>query len=150
MKIRCLICQSWLERDHSQRRYCSPECAREGARKSWREYGARNRDARRSYHRDLYRREPGKVAARVKRYRRTDTGKAVARRSEARMRAKHPEKYAARQAVLVAVRSGRLVPRPCQRCRSGNAQAHHPDYSKPLEVEWLCQPCHRSEHRRQA
>jgi transposase-like protein len=26
-------------------------------------------------------------------------------------------------------------------------QAHHADYSRPLEVEWLCQKCHHEWHR---
>lgn len=25
---------------------------------------------------------------------------------------------------------------------------HHPDYSKPLEVVWMCRPCHLAEHKR--
>lgn len=26
-------------------------------------------------------------------------------------------------------------------------QAHHPNYNKPLEVMWLCQPCHHEWHK---
>jgi hypothetical protein len=50
------------------------------------------------------------------------------------------------------LRLGTIVrPQSCQKCgvippksRSGASQiqAHHPDYTKPLEVEWLCPPCH--------
>jgi hypothetical protein len=29
-------------------------------------------------------------------------------------------------------------------------QAHHHDYSKPLEVHWLCQRCHHLEHKKNA
>lgn len=37
----------------------------------------------------------------------------------------------------------------CERCGSdGPLQAHHPDYSKPLSVEWLCRECHGLEHRK--
>jgi len=44
----------------------------------------------------------------------------------------------------------------CQRCHGKpgkgrrNAsliEAHHNDYSKPLEVVWLCRDCHRLIHR---
>jgi ribosomal protein S27AE len=55
------------------------------------------------------------------------------------------QKHEARWKVGRAVASGRLVRQPC-RCGSTRTQAHHNDYSKPLEVEWLCAPCHRTEH----
>lgn len=56
------------------------------------------------------------------------------------------EKVRARHALNHAVEAGRIVPQPCGKCRAAKAQAHHPDYSKPLEVEWLCAKCHSVEH----
>ena len=56
-----------------------------------------------------------------------------------------------------AIQKGVLVrPDICDTCggdgrkfRDGRhpIQAHHPDYNKPLEVMWLCQPCHHEWHR---
>jgi hypothetical protein len=59
----------------------------------------------------------------------------------------HPERVLAWKAVSKAKKSGRLVPGPCERCGSTvGIQAHHHDYSKRLEVAWLCSGCHNSEH----
>jgi hypothetical protein len=60
-------------------------------------------------------------------------------------RAKFPEKDAARQKVGRAVRSGKLIrPDYCTVCgRQGKVEAHHTDYSRPLDVQWLCFVCHR-------
>ena len=65
-----------------------------------------------------------------------------AQKAEARKRhrEKHPERYKARTAVGNALRDGRLVKELCPCGRE--AQAHHEDYSKPLEVTWLCRSCH--------
>lgn len=60
---------------------------------------------------------------------------------------RYPEKVAANIAVNNAVRSGRLLRQPCEKC-GAKAQAHHDDYMKPLEVRWLC-PRHHGEHHRQ-
>jgi hypothetical protein len=58
-----------------------------------------------------------------------------------------PEKFNARQAVHRAVKSGRLVRGPCEECgATENVQGHHDDYSKPLDVRWLCPTCHAKEH----
>ena len=59
--------------------------------------------------------------------------------------------------VEKAVLAGRLIrSETCERCggdgrkfRDGRApiQAHHCDYNKPLDVMWLCQPCHHEWHK---
>ena len=43
---------------------------------------------------------------------------------------------------------GHIVkPDNCQQCNSINKlDAHHHDYSKPLDVEWLCRQCHKNAH----
>ena len=49
--------------------------------------------------------------------------------------------------VLVAVKRGRLERGPCARCAfTGKTDGHHFDYSRPLDVIWLCRACHAREH----
>lgn len=56
------------------------------------------------------------------------------------------EKRRAHYAVDNALRRGQLVrPQECGRCHvECKPEASHDDYSKRLEVEWLCGPCHRA------
>ena len=43
---------------------------------------------------------------------------------------------------------GKLIPKPCERCKSTeDLHMHHDDYDKPLDVRWFCAPCHRSWHK---
>lgn len=50
----------------------------------------------------------------------------------------------ARTTLIKAVKSGKVQrPTCCSACGSGyRVQGHHPDYSKPLQVVWLCSDCH--------
>lgn len=59
-----------------------------------------------------------------------------------RRRAKHPGKDRAKNKVGNAIRDGRLKRLPCQVCGEP-AEAHHEDYRKPLDVQWLCFKHHR-------
>jgi len=56
------------------------------------------------------------------------------------------QKYKARNAVSNAVRDGRLERKPCEVCGSLEAEGHHEDYSKPLDVRWLCGEHYREQH----
>jgi hypothetical protein len=89
----------------------------------------------------------GKVAA--ARYRAGEAGR-LARRRQQLLRAKnHPEKTKAGNDVRHAIERGELIRQPCLICGVENTQAHHPDYSKPLHVEWLCRAHHGERHQLQ-
>ena len=68
-------------------------------------------------------------------------------RVTSRMRERFPKKYQAHNAVNNALRDGRLTRKPCQRCGSLRVHGHHDDYSKPLDVMWLCPKHHKERHR---
>src|SRR5690606_10306486 len=55
-----------------------------------------------------------------------------------------PDRARAVDAANNAVRDGRLKrPSACEGCgKEVRTEKHHPDYSKPLLVVWLCKPCH--------
>ena len=49
--------------------------------------------------------------------------------------------------VARAIKNGELIRQPCIRCGAEKSLAHHDDYDKPLDVMWLCQPCHKQRHK---
>ena len=65
-----------------------------------------------------------------------------------RWAAKHPERRKANIALDNAVRDGLVVPWPVcavPECCS-KPHGHHPDYSRPLDVVWLCDGHHKEAH----
>ena len=63
-------------------------------------------------------------------------------------REKNPEKYKAQTALNNAVRDGKVLkPSECHKCKSTlQIEGHHDDYSKPLDVDWMCSACHSRLH----
>lgn len=60
----------------------------------------------------------------------------------------HPDRRAANIILGNAIRSGRIKKQPCERCSSTvNIHGHHEDYTKPLDVNWLCPLCHSQLHK---
>jgi len=68
------------------------------------------------------------------------------RKNDLQKKEAHPQKVLARQMVHNATRYGKLKKEPCVVCSNPKSQGHHEDYSKPLEVIWLCQTCHDHKH----
>lgn len=67
---------------------------------------------------------------------------------------RYPERARARDLVQRAMRKGTLKRLPCEICgvehgaqlpdgRTAKVEGHHDDYSKPLDVRWLCTDHHK-------
>lgn len=77
-------------------------------------------------------------------YERTrNRGKKAALRAK-EWRKKYPEKYKAQNLINNALKNKKLTkPDKCEICNSNfHIHGHHNDYSKPLEVIWICAKCH--------
>ena len=59
-------------------------------------------------------------------------------------------KWKARKAVELALRYGKITrPDQCPLClENKKTEAHHHNYSKPLEIEWICRKCHLAIHKK--
>jgi len=66
--------------------------------------------------------------------------------SQVAYRKRSREKRNARDRLGYAVETGKIKKLPCERCGNEKSEAHHHDYSKALDVIWLCKKCHSKEH----
>jgi len=77
-------------------------------------------------------------------YRSAGHGKRSAEGCHNRWRMSNPEKIRAQRTFAYYIRKGKIKKGThCSECYSTKyVEAHHEDYSKPLEVVWLCKSCH--------
>lgn len=102
-------------------------------------------------HQRAYReRHPDRVSESCRKYRDSNREKVrdSHRKSKVKWKAANREKHLAQMALYRAVRAGRLIrPDRCEFCGSEcKPHGHHRDYSRRLDVIWLCEPCHKTEH----
>lgn len=88
---------------------------------------------------------PNRVKARIK-YSKTERGKEAARKAKKKYSEKHVVKRAAHIMTGNAIRDGKIKKGKCEICGSVHVNAHHDDYSKPLDVRWLCPKHHKQWH----
>jgi len=66
--------------------------------------------------------------------------------NEIKWKKENPEKRRVEELARYAIKIGVLKRLPCENCGAKRSQAHHDDYSKPLEVRFLCAACHKAFH----
>lgn len=83
--------------------------------------------------------------AKVKRYRATENGKDKTYSAVNKYHRNNPQKVKARYQARYYIEP----PEECSGCGvQGVVDGHHVDYSKPLEVVWLCRQCHADIHKK--
>ena len=87
----------------------------------------------------------------VPRHREAD-GLTVYERNAERIKAERRDKYAHddehRKRVLARLAARKAFPdgQPCEVCGAPDADRHHDDYDKHLDIRWLCRPHHIQHH----
>lgn len=79
-------------------------------------------------------------------YKSSDMGRGKIQHHDRGRKAREPYKMAARIALHQAIRSRKVVRQPCSICGDPKSHGHHSDYSKPLDVIWLCRSHHAEWH----
>lgn len=65
------------------------------------------------------------------------------RKSQKNYYKNNPEKVKAHAEVQSAIKNGKMARHACEVCGNTVSEAHHHDYSKPLDVWWLCKKHHK-------
>lgn len=136
----------------SKKRYRSKEETKEKEkeyRKKWysehKEYYKKLRENNREKYNEYSRKYKAEHKTYSKKYRKENLEKYANYAKD--YRKKHPETVTAHNAVRVGIERGEIKTHPCEKCGEDIAEAHHDDYTKPLEIRWLCKTCHMEWHR---
>ena len=113
----------------------------------WKEYKQGNRESYLENARRYTRTEKGRELR--KSWRLSAKGREINREYQERYRLESPEKHKAHYLLAYAVKTGKVTKSEnCNKCGSSDhIHGHHEDYSKPLEVEWICAICHVALHK---
>ena len=77
-----------------------------------------------------------------KEYNSSEHGKQIARERQKKNKTIYAEKIRARSVLYNAIKYGHIKKQTCEICGEEKVHAHHSDYSKPLDVIWLCAKHH--------
>lgn len=149
MKL-CVICNQ--EKPESEFYKGSGRKCKECFKKIQRDFRKRNIEHYREYDRNRPNKAERKEAhkAYLRKLKETDHKKFadVTYRRANKWRKEHQQKQKAWEKLNDAIRYGKIErPKFCSKCKGEEKiEAHHFDYSKPLDVIWLCSSCHHKLH----
>ena len=97
---------------------------------------------------DLARAKTPYRMAKNKAYAQSEKGKLAHKKALVNYRKRYPLIYVSKLLTKKALKHGELVrPTHCSECNSTHKiEGHHDDYTKPLDVRWLCEKCHKNWH----
>lgn len=108
-------------------------------------YSLRCKDCERILKRKIRATNPEMYSRRDSRY--YQKHRDVIREARKRWYKKNRLKSIAHQKVKTALLNGKITRQAsCEECGSNKPMAHHDDYTKPLDVRWLCGRCHMMLH----
>ncbi len=114
----------------------------------WKQRVRENRAANSDHYKEFDRNRanlPHRVKARME-YSKTEAFSISTKKAKEKYQQNNKDRRSAHVAVGNAVRDGRLLKSPCFVCGCSEVEAHHADYSEPLEVVWLCADHHKEVH----
>jgi len=102
--------------------------------------------SRKNYYREYYRDNREKFKENYQNYIKFPENKIKQTESSIKWAKANPEKVRASRQLRYAIKYNKIKKKPCEVCGDQNTQGHHEDYSKPLDVVWLCRLHHRLLH----
>lgn len=153
---KCIICKTLFKGNSNSAKTCSIKCRKINNQTMGKKWDMNNPHKRKKYndkyflshHSEIIKRRrlnKNKYYLLTNKWRKNNPDRV--KMMKAKDRTKHKEEYIARNRSLyyISIPKGQL----CQECKIKKAvHRHHPDYSKPLKVKFLCRTCHGKEHRK--
>lgn len=84
----------------------------------------------------------------IKAWEQSERGKTLRAQSRKSDREKNGQKYRAGRVLNKLIKEGLIKKMPCVKCGETNSNGHHPDYSDPIAVVWLCRKHHAELNRK--
>lgn len=140
---KCSACIAEYKHNHY---LANKELYKSRARKNY----ADNIDKNRKRNKEYREKNKEKLREASRNYYLSDVGRENNRNRSAKYRATQDGWFKDNACSLLAyaIKTGSIIrPEVCSICRCNcEPEGHHKDYSKPLDVQWLCKKCHEDKH----